>query len=113
MYRFIGTLFGIFIVGIIVGHLFSDIIFINWKQYRKYWKPIYDTRKEQFDDYLKYALEHREENESLESIANYAAYLNYDAKVEELNIDKQFGKDNYIDTKKEMYISDLRGAGIE
>lgn len=107
-----------FIVGIFVGQFFSSLIVINWKEYRKAWEPIYKHRKEQFDVYLKEALENSKRTESNYSVARLAAELRLKDEYEELNSPHECEQyESHYDSNLEKYIyeyeHELRSAGIE
>lgn len=97
------TLLGV-IIGLIVGYLLFNIIIISFKQYRKYWEPIYKNRKDNFDKYLKYALNNSKESEPIENIASYAARM---------RIDSNFNKEEDYYRWKNHYLDELRSANIE
>lgn len=101
---FLIILFIICILIIIFIFIFQTYNFISLKSYHKKWEPIYENRKEHFDKYLKYALEHRETHETIENVAGYAASM---------RIDSGFNKEEDYHRWKNYYIRELRSANIE
>ena len=96
----------ILIIGLFI---FQTRNYMTLKSYHEYWEPIYKNRREHFDEYLKYALNHREEGDTLERVALLAVSMRCD-------IDRNAGIDitySYIDSLKEVYLHELRCAGIE
>lgn len=99
----------ILLLGIYIGRKTGPTIIIG-KEYHEYWKPIYKNRQEHFDKYLQFALTRRTEYHTVDDIARYAAYINYD---DNSNIIDDKNKDIYINRKKGEYLNDLRSANIE
>ena len=103
----------ILIFMIIFIFIFQTYMFMSLKSYHEKWEPVYENKKEHFDKYLKKALEHRYNNQTIENLALYAAVMNYNDNREKL---KQIQKSihiEYINNKREDYIHELRSAGIE
>ena len=102
--EFLVILAVVLIAAIICIFIFQTYNFMSLKSYHEKWEPIYENRKEHFDKYLKYALEHREKHETIENVAGYAASM---------RIDSGFNKEEDYYRWKNYYIHELRSANIE
>ena len=97
------------IIFIVLIFISQTVVFINLKSHHDTWKPIYENRKEHFDKYLKYAINNRQENETLENIALLAAIMKCDS-IQDIEENR---KDFYINFFKDEYLHELRSAGLE
>lgn len=98
---------------IILIFIFQTCMFMSLKSYHEKWEPIYENKKEHFDKYLKKALEHRYDNQTIENLALYAAVMNYNDNREKLKEMQKHIDIKYIANKREDYIHELKSAGIE
>ena len=109
---------GIFcIVAIIFIFIFQTYNFISLKSYHEKWEPIYESRKEHFDVYLKEALENSKSTESIYSVAKLAARLRLEEEQKELKRYELEEFELHYDSKLENYTCEyeheLRSANIE